>query len=279
MKKISNWWREDGLTIGFVPTMGALHEGHLSLVNTAKENSDRVIMSIFVNPTQFGPNEDFKNYPRTSEVDTELAINAGVDILFCPQVVEIYPLGFQTSVSVSEISTGLCGEFRPGHFQGVATVVLKLFNIVNPNVAVFGEKDFQQLSVIKKMARDLNLDVNVIGSPTIRESDGLAKSSRNKYLSKEERGAATIIFRALSKAEVMVKNGETNAERILTEVRELVESEPLCRLQYATICSNDTLKELDIISEPCRIAIALFCGKTRLIDNLELDPNRNEKAL
>lgn len=273
MKNISCLWRKEGLKIGFVPTMGALHKGHLSLVEISKKNSDKTVFSIFVNPSQFGPNEDFNKYPRNLEKDLELAKMGGVDVVFSPEGEEIYPRNFRTGIEIKGLSSKLCGQFRPGHFNGAAIVVLKLFNIISPDVAIFGEKDFQQLAIIKRMVHDLNLDIEIIPAPTVRESDGLALSSRNIYLSSDERKSALSIFRGLEKAQELVRGGERISDPILKNVRNIIESTPHCRIQYVAICSDEALDEISIINAPCCLVVAVFCGNTRLIDNIELDPN------
>jgi len=273
MKNQSTFWKKSDLKIGFVPTMGALHEGHLSLVEIAKQNSHKVVMSIFVNPTQFGPNEDLDSYPRQLEKDLEMAKEVGVDLVFNPTVEEMYPKNSPTLVDVGKISETLCGASRPGHFRGVATVVLKLFNIVQPNVAIFGNKDFQQLQVIRQMTRDFDLNIEIMGAPTVRESDGLAMSSRNKYLSVEERQAATILNKALRMAQKMVMDGENESSVILKRVRDMIEGEKVSEIEYASICNPETLKDVDVVRERTLLALAVNIGSTRLIDNSILETN------
>lgn len=256
-----------GKTIAFVPTMGALHEGHLALIDDTRKRCDLCVISIYVNPAQFGPNEDFNKYPRDTERDLALAKERRTDAVFLPANEEIYPAGYQTFVNVGEVTKPLCGASRPGHFRGVATVVAKLFNIVLPDVAIFGEKDFQQLVVIKRMVRDLNFPIEIVGHPIVREKDGLAMSSRNRYLSGEERAAALSIFKSLGEAERMVKNGEKNASRIISKVKATIESNNIMRIDYVNIVNPETLIDISEITRPSLLAIAAFAGKTRLIDN------------
>jgi pantoate--beta-alanine ligase len=266
--------REEGKTIGFVPTMGALHEGHLALICRAKADCDAVVVSLFVNPTQFGPSEDFAAYPRDLNRDLQLTSNVGVDAIFHPTVEEIYPTGFQTVVDVPELGATLEGAHRPGHFQGVATVVAKLLNIVQPDRAFFGQKDYQQFLIIERMARDLNLMASIVLVPTVRESDGLAMSSRNVYLSPEERQAATILYRALNRAEELVIAGTHDAAQVRVELESLLASEPLARLEYLALVHPDTLHPVTTLAEGVTlVALAVRIGKTRLIDNILLGPN------
>ncbi len=262
--------REEGKRISFVPTMGNLHEGHLSLMRMAKPRGDVLVTSIFVNPLQFEPGSDFDAYPRTFQDDLEKCKAVGVDIVFAPTESDLYPERFQTTVEVTEVSKGLCGDFRPGHFKGVATIVLKLFNIVKPHVAVFGEKDFQQLCVIRRMVEDLNLDVQIIGHPTVREPDGLAMSSRNQYLSPDERKRATLLYRFLKQAQEKFEKGEKRAQRLIAEVQNGLSRDPRISLEYVSIRDRDTLKPLDTIDRPAVLALAVHIGKTRLIDNIFL---------
>jgi pantoate--beta-alanine ligase len=255
---------------GFVPTMGALHEGHLSLVQAARRENDTVFVSIFVNPTQFGPNEDLSAYPRDMDRDLSLLRVEGVDYVFTPSVEEIYPAGFETSVCVGSVAEPLEGAHRPGHFRGVATVVLKLLNIVQPNRAYFGRKDAQQLAVIRKTVKDLDLAVEIVPGPTIREPDGLALSSRNVYLSPTERGAATVLWQALSLATEIWMRGARDAEQIRSRMRELIEGEELARIDYISVADPETLQELDRIHGPALVSLAVHIGRTRLIDNIVL---------
>ena len=270
MKKASLVMRVEGKKIAFVPTMGYLHEGHLSLMKKGKEVGDVLIVSIFVNPTQFGKGEDLERYPRDIEKDIELCKGEGVDILFVPSTREIYPEGYQTYVDVEGVTKNLCGTSRPGHFRGVATVVTKLFNIVRPHYAIFGEKDFQQLVTIKRLALDLNMDVDVIGMPIVREADGLAMSSRNSYLSQEERKAAGSLYRGLKLAKDLFDKGEPSAALILNEAKRVVEIEPLTELEYVKLVDIGTMEEIDRIENDALLAMAVRIGKTRLIDNMIL---------
>lgn len=259
--------RLEGRRIGFVPTMGYLHEGHLSLLNLARKHSDITVMSIFVNPTQFGPNEDYDRYPRDFARDERLARERGCDILFYPSVHEMYPKPYRTYVSVEEITDVLCGASRPGHFRGVATVVTKLFNIVKPHVAVFGQKDAQQAIVIKQMVRDLNMDVEILVAPIVREPDGLAMSSRNTYLNEKERQDALVLYRSLKKAEELIRQGERDASRIKQEMETMIRSADTAKIDYVEIVDTTNLKSLDTLKGEVLIALAVWIGKTRLIDN------------
>ena len=253
--------------IVFVPTMGSLHEGHLSLVHDAKTRGERVVVSIFVNPMQFSPSEDFAKYPRDLQRDRALLENLGIDVLFHPTVAEIYPGGYQTHIEVENLSLPLCGATRPGHFRGVATVVAKLFNIVRPHVAIFGEKDFQQLQVVRRLVRDLSMDVEIVGHPIVREADGLAMSSRNAYLTAEERRAAVCLSRALCKAEKLVQRGETSAAALLHVVAAELGRDPLARVEYAKLCDTDSLLDIDQVQGKAVLALAVRFGRARLIDN------------
>ncbi len=270
MHDIAAHLRQKGKTIGFVPTMGALHQGHLSLMEHARKESDIVVVSIFVNPAQFGPKEDFNQYPRDMEGDAEKTRSAGADILFTPTLSAIYPEGFKTYVSVKGLSELMCGRIRPGHFQGVATVVLKLFNIVKPNKAFFGQKDFQQTVIIKRIVKDLNVDVDIVVLPTVRETDGLAMSSRNQYLNKEERRAATILYRALKKGRSLFEGSNKNADKLREIISHTFLEEPSAHLEYIAIVHPETLEEEKEICKGTVIAIAARIGKTRLIDNIIL---------
>ncbi|ABB14551.1 pantoate--beta-alanine ligase [Carboxydothermus hydrogenoformans] len=264
--------KREGKIIGFVPTMGYLHDGHLSLVRKAKLQADVVIVSIFVNPLQFGPNEDFAKYPRDLERDLALLQEEGVDCVFAPSAEEMYKEGFSTFVEVNgEITEVMCGKSRPGHFKGVATVVTKLFNIVTPDLAFFGQKDAQQLFIIEKLVRDLNLNVEIVSVPTRREEDGLAMSSRNTYLNPEERKAATILYRALKRGEELVLAGERNPERLKKLIEEFIKTEPLARIDYVEVRSVPDLKAMDVIKGKFIIALAVYIGSTRLIDNFILE--------
>ena len=269
MKETSKRHLHNGKTIGFVPTMGALHEGHLSLVKRAKSENDIVVVSIFVNPAQFGPSEDFAKYPRDMEGDMEKLKREGVDILFMPDARAMYSDGFSTYITVKDLSDKLCGAFRPGHFTGVATVVCKLFNIVKPVAAYFGQKDFQQAAIIKRMVEDLNMDVDIIVCPTIRENDGLAMSSRNVYLSHEERRAATVIYKTLLSASQMIKSGASNPVDVRKQMHDMLKAEPLIsEIQYAEVYDTNTLDELNEFKKQNLLAVAVKIGSTRLIDNM-----------
>lgn len=274
MRETSEKLRLKGKSIGFIPTMGSLHEGHLSLVRRAKEENDITVVSIFVNPLQFGEKEDFHKYPRDIESDREKLQKYDVDILFIPEAESMYSKGFSTYVEVKNLSDKLCGYFRPGHFRGVATVVLKLFNIVLPTRAYFGQKDFQQTIIIKRMVEDLNIDVDLIVCPTVREQDGLAMSSRNVYLNDEERKAATIIFKTLLTASQSIKLGASNPSEIYNLMQEMLSSEPLIsEIQYAGVYDVESLDELKVFKKQNLLAIAVKIGDTRLIDNMIVDLN------
>lgn len=264
--------REQDRTIGLVPTMGALHEGHLSLVREARRMCDVVVVSVFVNPAQFGPGEDFERYPRNLTQDTAILTDYNVDYIFAPPVEEIYPKGFTTYVNVSGLSKLLEGESRPGHFRGVATVVTILFNIVKPDFAFFGQKDAQQAVIIRRLVKDLALDTEVIVLPTVREDSGLAMSSRNSYLTPEEQEAATVIHRALLKAKESYKAGEKHAAKLMDLVRTTIEAEPRVRVDYVSINDAETLESLDKLDDrTVLIAVAAYIGKIRLIDNTMLN--------
>jgi pantoate--beta-alanine ligase len=273
MQQLVNAWRQQGKRIGLVPTMGYLHAGHLALMQAARSHSDLVAVSIFVNPTQFGPGEDFQRYPRDMERDERLAAEAGVEVIFAPKVEEMYPQGYQTYIEVSEVTRPLCGKRRPGHFRGVTTVVSKLFHIVKPHVAVFGEKDFQQLVTIRRMVGDLNMGVEVIGHPIVRESDGLAMSSRNTYLAPEDRRVALRLSKSLALAQTLVAEGEQHSETILERVKEVLEAGGGLQTDYVELRRPDTLEEVSRIDGATLLALAAFVGKTRLIDNRVLERN------
>ena len=260
--------KKKGKIIGLVPTMGYLHSGHISLIKRAKKDCGIVVVSIYVNPTQFGPGEDYQRYPRDLERDKKLAKEAGTDILFVPSDEEIYPDSFHTYIQVEELSGRLCGVSRPIHFRGVATIVAKLFNIVKPTKAYFGWKDAQQLIILKKMVKDLNMDVEVVGLPTVREKDGLAISSRNKYLSKQERKIAPILYQALIKAKKMVNSGENNSARVLQQAKDLIKKKKGVKIDYLKAINLIDLKDAKKIKKNTLIAIAAWIGKTRLIDNV-----------
>ena len=259
-------------SVGFVATMGCLHEGHLSLVRAARQRDDHVVVSIFVNPTQFGPDEDYERYPHDPERDLALLRPEAVDAVFLPSVEEIYPEGDTTFVEVAGLSEVLEGAHRAGHFRGVTTVVSKLFHIVQPRRAYFGQKDAQQLVVIRRMARDLRLDVEIVPLPTVREPDGLAMSSRNAYLSTQEREAALVLPKALRRVEQLFAAGERDGERLRAAMRDLIAQEPLARLDYVSVADAETLRELERIEGPALASLAAHIGDTRLIDNVTLSP-------
>lgn len=260
-------WRMEGKTIGFVPTMGYLHEGHRSLIERADKDNDIVVVSIFVNPTQFGPNEDLESYPRDMQRDSEVCKEAGADLIFNPEPSVMYEDNASTSVKVEGLSDELCGRSRSVHFGGVCLVVSKLFNIVLPDRAYFGQKDAQQLAIIKKMVRDLNFPLEIIGCPIVREKDGLAKSSRNTYLSETERKAALVLNRALLKGREAIEGGERDALSVKKIITEVIKQEPLAKIDYVEIVDFDTIRKTDNIDKNVLVAIAVFIGKTRLIDN------------
>ncbi len=255
-------------TIGFVPTMGALHEGHLSLIRQAHKENDIVVVSIFVNPMQFGPKEDYKRYPRNLKLDAQLCQKEGTDVIFYPDVRQMYSANYKTYVVVQDLSDCLCGKFRPGHFKGVATVVTKLINIVSPDVAYFGQKDAQQAIIIKKMVEDLNIAVKIKVMPTIREKDGLAMSSRNTYLHKDQRRDAVVLYQALTKALDLIRQGNRDSLDIIRKMRRLINKRRSANIQYISIVCPQDLKPVDKIRNKVLIALAVFIGKTRLIDNI-----------
>ena len=267
MQEASESWRNNDKIIALVPTMGFLHEGHLELLRVGREKGDKLIMSLFVNPTQFGPQEDFEKYPRDTEGDLEKARSKGVDAVFMPSVTEMYSHGFQTTVAVENVTQHLCGKSRPGHFAGVTTVVAKLFNITKPHLAIFGLKDYQQLVVIRQMVRDLNMGIDIIGVPTVREQDGLAMSSRNSYLTPQERESALSLKKALELARAMVTEGEKDSAKIIGAVRELILSHPFTEIDYVTICNKENLIDIDTVDQPALLALAVNVGRARLIDN------------
>ena len=263
-------WRREGAKIGLVPTMGALHEGHLSLVRIARERGTRVVASVFVNPTQFGPTEDFNRYPRQPEKDAAMLEAAGCDLLFLPSVETLYPPGSATFVEPAGAALGLEGACRPGHFRGVTTVVLSLFNLVQADFAVFGEKDAQQLAVIRQMVRDFHLPVEIVPAPTIREADGLALSSRNAYLSALEREAATVLYRSLSAAAELIAAGERRGDEVRRHLREILDSEPSARVDYADVVDADTFSPVETLQGELVLPLAVRIGGARLIDNIRL---------
>ncbi len=270
MQQAAQDLRRAGRRIGFVPTMGYLHEGHGSLMHLAREHADVLVVSIFVNPTQFGPNEDFSKYPRDFERDEELCRRDKTDVVFYPSAADMYPSDSSVAVVEEKLSRGLCGASRPGHFRGVCTVVAKLFNIVQPDIAVFGEKDGQQLRIIERMVRDLNFPVRVIRGPTLREPDGLAMSSRNSYLSAEERKQALCLRRALDRAEELYRQGERRADRIVAAMGAVIGHSPAARIDYIEVVDDASLEPVATLQKPCMVALAVFVGKTRLIDNTVL---------
>jgi pantoate--beta-alanine ligase len=259
--------RRDGRRLCLVPTMGYLHAGHVSLLETGRGMADVLVMSLFVNPTQFGPGEDLARYPRDEAGDLEKARAAGVDLVFAPDAAAMYPPGYQTTVEVRELAAPLCGRSRPGHFTGVASVVSKLFHVTLPHVAVFGQKDYQQLAVIRRMVRDLDFGIEIVGRPIVREPDGLALSSRNAYLSPEERAQATCLSRGLRAAEARFASGERRASALVAAARAPIEQAPLARIEYVEMRDGETLAEIDAAAAPAVLAMAVFFGRTRLIDN------------
>jgi len=267
VRKVVNEWKDQGLKVGLVPTMGYLHEGHKSLIEKASKDNDKVVVSIFVNPIQFGPTEDLESYPRDLERDSVVCEGAGADLIFHPDKEEMYYGDFSSFVDMDGLTKGLCGSSRPVHFRGVCTVVTKLFNIVNPDRAYFGEKDAQQLAVIKRMVRDLNIDVEVVGCPIIREEDGLAKSSRNTYLSCEERKAAVILSKSLKLGKDELDGGERNSDKIIDIIKNNINSEELALIDYVQVVDSLSIESVENIEKTILIAIAVYIGKTRLIDN------------
>jgi len=272
MQTFADQARRQGRTIAFIPTMGFLHDGHLSLIREGCRHGSEVVVSIFVNPTQFGPGEDLDTYPRAFEQDCELAEKTGATLIFHPTREDLYGENYQTFVTLEKLPFHLCGLSRPVFFRGVATVVTKLFNIVKPHIAVFGEKDYQQLLVIRRMVRDLNFDIRIIGAPTVREPDGLAMSSRNSYLSPDERRRALCLFQALKRAEEMVREGVRNVSELIGAVRELIDVHPDTVVDYIEIFDPETIEPIAAVNSPARMALAVKIGKTRLIDNTLLTP-------
>lgn len=272
MQQLADTWRAGGERIALVPTMGFLHKGHLDLMRTARRLGTKLVISIFVNPAQFAPHEDFDSYPRDLKRDLDLATEVGVDFAFVPQREEMYPEGYQTHVNVAEVSRNLCGKSRPVFFRGVATVVMKLFHVVKPHAAVFGEKDFQQLVTIRRMVRDMNMDIEIVGHPIVREEDGLAMSSRNAYLKPQERPIAQRLNRSLREAQALVDAGERDAETVLNAVKELLSTGGGLQIDYAQICNPETIEDVPRIEGPVLLALAAWVGKTRLIDNCILKP-------
>jgi len=262
--------KNQGKVISFVPTMGYLHEGHLSLMRIAKKKSDILVVSIFVNPTQFGPKEDFKRYPRDLKRDKRLLKEIGCDFIFMPDIKDMYPKMYDTYVEVEDLTKILEGKSRPEHFKGVTTVVAKLFNIIQPDIAVFGQKDFQQAVVVKKMVKDLNLPVKIIIAPTVREKSGLALSSRNEYLSSEEKKQVTALYRSLKLSEKMIASGERDSRKIISEMRKLIQKKPKAKIDYISINDSESLKPLNKLKGNVVISLAVLIGKTRLIDNIKI---------
>jgi pantoate--beta-alanine ligase len=269
--------KKQGKIIGFIPTMGCLHQGHLSLIRRARKETDMVVLSIFVNPIQFGPKEDYKKYPRTPKRDIRLAKSSGVDILFCPRREIMYPIDYLTYVNVEKITEGLCGKFRPGHFKGVTTAVAKLFNLIHPDIAYFGQKDSQQAVVIRKMVRDLNMPIKIKVMPTVREADGLAMSSRNSYLNSKQRKDALILFRALNMAKESIKKGQRDSELIIKAMTKIIKQKT-DKIDYIQIVDSDKLNPAIKIKGRILIALAVWVGRTRLIDNIIVNPKQQPKV-
>lgn len=267
VKEVIKEWKKQGYSIGLVPTMGYLHEGHGSLIKKAVEDNDKVMVSVFVNPIQFGPNEDLETYPRDFDADLKMIESLGADMVFHPEPSDMYASDFSTTVSVTGVSENLCGAKRPGHFNGVCTVVTKLFNLSEADRAYFGQKDAQQLAVVRRMVRDLNANIEIIGCPIIREDDGLAKSSRNTYLSPEERQAATVLNKALIAGKQMVEEGEKSALAVKTRIEDIISKEPHAKIDYVEITDWNSIEPVDIIDGSILCAIAVYIGNTRLIDN------------
>ncbi len=267
LQAVMDKMRQKGLRIGLAPTMGYLHDGHASLIRAAREQSDIVVLSIFVNPTQFGPDEDLGKYPRDMESDEKLAMAEGVDYIYYPEPETMYGPGYQTYVAVEELTRSHCGSSRPVHFRGVATVCAKLFNTVLPHKAFFGRKDYQQCAVMRRMVKDLNMNLEIVVLPTVRESDGLAMSSRNAYLGADQRKQALCLYESLQMAEEMAKSGETDAGKVVAAMSRHIESRPDARIDYVSIADPDSLEELDTITDRAVVLLAVYVGKTRLIDN------------
>ena len=278
MQKQCEELRLSGKTIALVPTMGFFHEGHLELMRVGRRLADILVISIFVNPTQFAPSEDFQAYPRDMEGDLAGAKEVGVDLVFAPSVEDMYPDGHQTKIAVESVTKHLCGLSRPGHFDGVTTVVAKLFNTARPHLAIFGEKDYQQLTAVKRMVKDLDMDIQIIGVPTVREPDGLAMSSRNNYLNPEERESALCLKKSLDLAREMFKQGEKDAQRMKEAVERLILSHPFTKIDYINICDPMSLEDVDRIEEEVLLALAVKVGKARLIDNCLIGATESEKS-
>ena len=260
-------WRNEGLSVGLVPTMGFLHEGHRSLIERAVAENDRVVVSVFVNPIQFAPNEDLESYPRDIEADRALCTDAGAAMIFNPEPAEMYPQGFCTAVDMNGLKFELCGKSRPIHFSGVCTVVTKLFNIVGPDRAYFGQKDAQQLAIIRRMVRDLNMPLEVVGCPIVRKEDGLAKSSRNTYLNEQERAAALILSKTIFLGQKLVDEGERDAKKLIAAMEANIATEPLARIDYVDVVDAENIERIDRLEGDVLVAMAVYIGKTRLIDN------------
>jgi pantoate--beta-alanine ligase len=271
MQALSKECRDSGKTIGLVPTMGYLHEGHLSLIRNLRDQCQLLVVSIFVNPTQFGPNEDLAKYPRDFDRDEQLCRAAKVDVIFYPTSLEMYPPDYHTFIQVDQLSEVMCGHSRPGHFRGVATIVAKLVNIIDPELAIFGQKDFQQVVIIQQMVKDLNFRVKILTSPIVREADGLAMSSRNKYLSSEERKLAPVLYQSLLDAEKMCREGVLDPDKILEKMTTLLNKIPQSRIDYISLVDPETLAPVEKIQGKVLIALAVYLGSTRLIDNILID--------
>lgn len=271
-------WRKEGLTVGLVPTMGYLHEGHASLIKKAVEQNDKVVVSVFLNPTQFGPTEDLEAYPRDFEADCKLCEGIGASLVFHPEPEEMYAPDFCTWVDMDVLSKTLCGKSRPIHFRGVCTVVSKLFNTVTPDRAYFGQKDAQQLAIIRRMVRDLNMDIEIVGCPIVREKDGLAKSSRNTYLNADERKAALVLSRAVFLGKKMVEEGETDAKTVKDAMIQEIEAEPLAKIDYVEAVDGLSMQPVETIKAPALVAMAVYIGKTRLIDNFVVEDPESGRA-
>jgi len=271
MKSYRKRIKNKGKSIGFVPTLGYLHEGHISLIKRARENCDEVVVSIFVNPLQFGPKEDYQRYPRNLSRDAGICQKEGVDVIFAPSPKEMYPKGYSTFIDMQgNLTQVLEGKFRPGHFKGVTTVLIKLFNIVSPDLSFFGEKDYQQALIVKKMVKDLNLDTKIVLSPTVREKDGLALSSRNSYFTPKEREAALVLYRSLVKAKQVIEKGEKNPERVISLMRDLISKEPLAKIDYIDLVDPLTFERVSQIKGDILAVLAVKIGKVRLIDNMSI---------
>ncbi len=273
VREIVKEWKKEGLSVGFVPTMGYLHEGHKSLILKSVSQNDRTVVSDFVNPTQFGPTEDLARYPRDLKRDSELVESAGADLLFNPEPSEMYPPHFTTTVNTTEVTEHLCGARRPVHFGGVCQVLTKLFNIVTPDRAYFGQKDAQQLAVVRRFVRDLNFDIEIIGCPIVREDDGLAKSSRNTYLSPEERKAAVILYKSLKAGKALIEAGERSSKKVIDEITKVLNTEPLAKVDYVSVVDNINIQPIDTIKGEVLVAIAVYIGTTREIDNFIIEVN------